>query len=66
MTCRAYGKVAWEINWKSIYQNNVKHQNIVAKEVKRRTKFKNKKLLEFGLPPLLATLFQIIVEQEYL
>ena len=65
MTCRAYGKAAWEINWKSKYQNNVKHQNIVAKEVKRRQFFtKIKKNLEVGRPLLLAPLLHIIVEQQ--
>ena len=31
MTCRAYGKVAWEVNWKLIFENNVEQQNKVAK-----------------------------------
>ena len=36
MTCRAYENVAWEVNWKDIFENNVENQIIVAKEVKRR------------------------------
>ena len=64
MACRAYGKVAVEINWKSTYQNNIKHQNIVGKEVKEDIFLINKKLFEVHLPPLLATLLPIIVEQE--
>ena len=36
MTCRAYGKEALKLNWKLIYQDNVKNLNIIAKEMKRR------------------------------
>ena len=64
MTCSTYGKVAWEINWKEIYLNNVKNQNCVAKEVKQRQFIRNNKLQEVGLPPLLAPLLHIDVEQE--
>ena len=35
MTCEAYGKVAWEINWREVFENNVSNQNIVAKEIKK-------------------------------
>ena len=36
MTCSTYRKVAWEINWKEIFQNNVENQNSVAKNVKKK------------------------------
>ena len=64
MTCSKYGKVAWEINWKEIFLNNVKNLNFVEKEVKQRQFIRNKKLQEVGLPPLMAPLLHIDVEQE--
>ena len=42
MSCKAYGKVTWDINWKEIFATNISTQNIVAKEIKRR-QFKRKK-----------------------
>ena len=63
MSCIAYRKTSWEINWKQIFGNNVKNQNTVAKEVKQRQFIRKKKLEEAGLPPMLAPLFQISVEQ---
>ena len=48
MTCRAYGKEALEINWKLIYQNNVKNLNIIAKEVKRRQFLRNKNFMRLA------------------
>ena len=64
MSCEAYGKTSWEIDWKEIFGNNVQNQNTVAKEVKRRQFIRKKKLDEVGLPLLLAPLLQTSVEQE--
>ena len=64
MSCEAYGKTSWEIDWKEIFGNNVKNQNTVAKEVKRRQFIRKKKIDEVGLPLLLAPLLQTSVEQE--
>ena len=62
MTCEAYGKVTWEINWREVFENNVSNQNIVAKEIKRRQFIRKRKLDKVGLPPLLAPLLQASVE----
>ena len=42
MSCIAYWKISWDINWKQIFGNNVKNQNTVAKEVKTKTVHKEK------------------------
>ena len=62
MTCRAYGKVSLEINWREIYGNNVLNQVQVAKEIKRRQFIRKRKLDEVGLPLPLAPLLQTSVE----
>ena len=43
MSCEAYGKVTWEINWREVFENNKSNQNIVAKEIKRRQFIRKKK-----------------------
>ena len=58
MTCKAYGKVIWEVHWKNIFVNNMENQIIVAKEVNRRQYLRKKRIYEVGLPPILAPLLQ--------
>ena len=63
MSCESYGKTSWEIDWKEIFGSNVKNQNTVAKEIKRRQFIRKKKLDKVGLPPILAPLLKTSVEQ---
>jgi hypothetical protein len=62
MTCRSYGTVSLEINWREIYGNNVLNQVQVAKEIKRRQFIRKRKLDEVGLSLPLAPLLQTSVE----
>ena len=65
MSCESYGKkTSWEIDWKEIFGNNVKNQNTVAKDAKRRQFRRKKKLDKVGLPSILAPLLRSSVEQE--
>ena len=62
--CESYKKTSWEIDWKEIFGNNVKNQNTVAIEVKRRQFIRKKKLDKVGRPTILAPLLQTCVEQK--
>ena len=64
MTCKTYGKTAWEIDWKLKVLDNVENQNIVTKHIKRIQFIRKKKLEEVGLPPNMAPLLQSNVEQK--
>ena len=59
MSCIAYGKVPFEMNWTNIFENDPDEQCLIAMEVRRRYTIRQLKINEVGLPLLnLAPLLQ--------
>ena len=62
MTCSSYGNNPLQIHWSKLFENNVKDQVSIAKDIKRRQFLRKRRLEEDGLPQIMAPMLQTSVE----
>ena len=65
ISCLAYGKSRYEINWKDIFEKYSEKQNSIALKIYRRDYIRKSKLDKAGLPSQnLAPMLHLSVEQK--